>query len=158
MKTFALPTAFALLLATKAHEKQFRKIEKCEYIEHPIRVAEMVRTMGGDSEQVAAALLHDVLEDTPIRLHHLKMFFSPRVVSLVDAVSRRRGEEEQAYFSRILANPDAILIKIADSLDNYPTASAKARVRYERFFGMVFRGILRDSFSFFHFIEKRKPQ
>ena len=53
----------ALEFATQAHEGQFRKCGKVPYITHPIGVANLVEKVGGSTEQIVIALLHDVIED-----------------------------------------------------------------------------------------------
>ncbi len=58
-------TEKALAFATAAHGEQKRKYTGAPYIEHPIRVAELVRGAGGTDEMIAAAYLHDVVEDVP---------------------------------------------------------------------------------------------
>lgn len=56
----------ALAFATAAHGEQKRKYTGAPYIEHPIRVAELVRGAGGTEEMIAAAYLHDVVEDVSL--------------------------------------------------------------------------------------------
>ena len=62
-----------LEFATNAHEGQKRKYTDDDYIIHPIAVAKLVQAQGGDDNMVYAALLHDVLEDTPINHTQLRI-------------------------------------------------------------------------------------
>lgn len=84
------------------------------YIEHPRRVSAAVPI-----DCAAAALLHDVVEDTPVTLAHLEAAgFTPRTLAAVDALTRRDGETYRAYIERCVANPTARVVKVADLDDN----------------------------------------
>lgn len=100
----------ALELATVAHRGQVDKAG-CEYINHPITVAEMLNT----EEEQTAALLHDVVEDTDITIDKLRECgFSERVVVAVDCLTHRSGESRKDYLRRISENPLAVRVKLAD--------------------------------------------
>lgn len=64
----AVPIRYEKILdfATAAHAGQKRKYTDQDYITHPIEVASIVKEQGGDDNMIYAALLHDVLEDTPV--------------------------------------------------------------------------------------------
>ncbi len=117
----------ALALAAAAHHGVLDKGGK-PYIGHPLRV---VLHLGPDvaDEVLAAAALHDTVEDTPLTLDDLrKAGFPERTVALVDAVTRRKGrlrrddrdESYQEFIHRILDHPDrmALAVKLADLADN----------------------------------------
>jgi (p)ppGpp synthase/HD superfamily hydrolase len=76
----------ALAFATAAHASidQRRKYTNEPYIVHPIAVAKLVKTVSHTPEMVAAALLHDVVEDTPITSEEVRAEFGPIVGELVD--------------------------------------------------------------------------
>lgn len=74
MEGFTQKEKCVLAFATKAHGEQKRKYTGEPYITHPIAVAKLVKEYGGDTNQVMAALLHDVVEDTP--LSNLDVFIS----------------------------------------------------------------------------------
>ena len=74
----------ALAFATLAHHGQKRKYSGQPYIVHPIEVAEIVRTVEHDDEMLAAALLHDVVEDTDVTIEAIKSEFGEGVADLVD--------------------------------------------------------------------------
>lgn len=73
----------ALIFATEAHHGQFRKYTGEPYISHPIAVANMVGKFGGDSEMVAAALLHDTIEDCGVTREAIEAMFGEVVADLV---------------------------------------------------------------------------
>jgi GTP diphosphokinase / guanosine-3',5'-bis(diphosphate) 3'-diphosphatase len=114
----------ALALATAAHDGQFRLYDGDPYITHPVAVAEMVAADGGDENEVIAALLHDVVEDTDVTLAEVHAHFGDDVASLVDALTKRKpeGEEHFDYIDRVIAaGPRARRIKQADTLHNGST-------------------------------------
>ena len=74
-------------LANKAHNGVCRRSGE-PYICHPLAVARLVLDLGMDSESIAAALLHDVVEDTPTTLEDLTAAFGEEVALLVDGVTK----------------------------------------------------------------------
>lgn len=104
----------AIALAAAGHEGQADKAG-APYILHPLRVMLRVWT----PEERMAAVLHDVVEDcgwTPDRLR--LEGFPEAVVEAVDALSRRTGEDYEAFILRAAANPIARRVKLADLEDN----------------------------------------
>ena len=75
----------AARFATKAHEGMLRKGGRMPYIYHPMEVALLVSRMTRDEEVIAAAYLHDVLEDTAVTAQELLLEFGERVLKLVQA-------------------------------------------------------------------------
>ncbi|MFF5531683.1 HD domain-containing protein [Streptomyces cinerochromogenes] len=105
-------------VARAAHEGQTDKAGR-PYAEHLAAVAEGVRARGGDPEQIAAAWLHDAVEDDALTREWLAAAaLSPRTKAVVDALTKRPGEEPEAYARRILATPGARLVKEADLAHN----------------------------------------
>lgn len=105
-------------LARAAHEGQTDKAGR-PYAEHLQAVAEGVRVRGGDAEQIAAAWLHDSVEDDALTerwLHEAPL--SRRTKDIVLALTKRAGEPPEAYAGRILATPGALLVKEADLAHN----------------------------------------
>ncbi|MFD4560279.1 HD domain-containing protein [Streptomyces sp. NPDC058469] len=105
-------------LARAAHEGQTDKAGR-PYAEHLQAVAEGVRARGGDAEQIAAAWLHDSVEDDALTerwLHEAAL--SRRTKDIVLAVTKRAGEPPEAYAERVLATPGALLVKEADLAHN----------------------------------------
>lgn len=116
----------ARAIATAAHDGQTDKAGE-DYITHPARVAARVEAAGGDAEAIAAAWLHDVLEDSPTTTDQLTRAGIPAaVVTAVDALTRRRGESHEQAVLRAAADPIARLVKRADVADNAdPTRLAR---------------------------------
>ncbi|KUN72856.1 phosphohydrolase [Streptomyces canus] len=105
-------------LARAAHEGQTDKAGR-PYAEHLRAVAEGVRTRGGDDEQIAAAWLHDSVEDDALSAQWLdQAALSRRTKDIVLAVTKRAGEPPEAYARRILETPGALLVKEADLAHN----------------------------------------
>lgn len=121
----------ALQFATEAHGEQQRKFTNEPYIEHPKRVAEIVRSVPHSVEMICAAYLHDVVEDTPIELGEIRERFGEKVAALVSELTdeymkenyphlnrkarKQKEVERQAEMSR-----EAKTIKLADVIDNTP--------------------------------------
>ncbi|MEU0097837.1 HD domain-containing protein [Streptomyces sp. NPDC006267] len=105
-------------IARAAHARQTDKAGR-PYAEHLAAVAEGVRVRGGDDRQIAAAWLHDAVEDAALSARWLAAAGLPQEVKdMVLAVTRRPGEELSSYAGRILATPGALLIKEADLAHN----------------------------------------
>lgn len=104
----------AILLATQAHHGQ-RDKAGAPYILHPLR---MMLRMQTDAERMAA-VLHDVVEDTPWTLDALRAEgFPDEVLEAVDHLTQREGESYEAFTRRAAAHPVARRVKIADLEDN----------------------------------------
>ncbi|WP_431330965.1 HD domain-containing protein [Streptomyces sp. IPPR8] len=120
-----LPTPSARLSLTEveavaraAHAGQTDKAGR-PYAEHLRAVAEGVRRRGGDDEQIAAAWLHDAVEDDALSEDWLREApLSRRTKDIVLALTKRPGEPPEAYAARILATPGAPLVKEADLAHN----------------------------------------
>jgi len=133
----------ARLVATAAHAGQVDK-GGAPYIEHPAFVADRVRWLGSDEVEVAAAWLHDVVEDTAVSLDALAAVFPARVVEAVDALTRREGEPYFEHIERARENRVARTVKRCDLAHNLDTsrlpgggvdlseADVARLVRYER--------------------------
>ena len=117
--------------AAKAHEGQKRSSGQ-DYIIHPLAVSYILLEIGMDTDTICAALLHDVVEDTPATLDDLKKRFGQDVAMLVDGVTKlskiptNTKEEQQAENIRkiLLAMSQDIrvmIIKLADRLHNMRT-------------------------------------
>ncbi|AOR34344.1 phosphohydrolase [Streptomyces fodineus] len=106
------------VLARAAHEGQTDKAGR-PYAEHLAAVAAGVRARGGDAEQIAAAWLHDAVEDDALTREWLaQAALTARTKAIVDALTKRPGEEPEAYARRILATDGARLVKEADLAHN----------------------------------------
>lgn len=104
--------------ARKAHAAQTDKAGR-PYTEHLQAVAEGVAARGGTDEQIAAAWLHDAIEDGALSLGWLEAVELPDPVKeMVLALTKREGEDLVAYSRRIVATPGALLIKESDLAHN----------------------------------------
>jgi (p)ppGpp synthase/HD superfamily hydrolase len=104
----------AIRIAVEAHRGQ-KDRAGAPYILHPLRVMLRVHT---DAERMAA-VLHDVVEDTPWTLDDLRARgFPDEVLDAVDGLTRRPGEEYDAFVERAAAHPVARRVKLADIEDN----------------------------------------
>ncbi len=121
----------AYQVAAAAHEGQTRRTGD-PYVSHPIAVAQILATYGLDTATLAAALLHDVVEDTEISLEDLEREFGEEIALLVDGVTKldrikfSSREEQQAATIRKMAVAMAkdirvLLIKLADRTHNMRT-------------------------------------
>ena len=115
-----------LKFATTAHGDQKRKYTNDPYIVHPIAVSEIVKTVAHTDEMVAAALLHDVVEDTPVTIDEIKDKFGSKVAELVGWLTDiSRPEDGNRKTRKTLdrehsaeAPADAQTIKLADLIHN----------------------------------------
>ncbi len=117
--------------ARQHHGDQLRMSGE-EYILHPLGVAHILADMQMDEITLAAALLHDVVEDTDITLDEVKRKFGPEVAEIIDGVTKldhlsfRSREEEKAenfrkMFVAMARDIRVVIIKLADRLDNMKT-------------------------------------
>ena len=116
--------ASAYEMAASAHRGQRRKDDGSPYITHPVAVAGLLHDAGFDDELIAAALLHDVVEDTDMASDEVSERFAERVAELVDALSEDDGirdyeERKREHREQVAdAGKGAIAIYIADKLSN----------------------------------------
>ena len=116
----------AFYFAEKAHDGQQRKYTGEPYIVHPLAVASLVTFAGGSDEAVAAALLHDVVEDTDVTNAEIAEEFGMDVAGLVAEVTDVSKPEDgnravrkaidRDHLKR--ASPSGMTIKLADMIDN----------------------------------------
>jgi (p)ppGpp synthase/HD superfamily hydrolase len=124
----------AIEIAASAHAGQVDKAGE-PYILHPLRV--MLR-MSGLHERIVA-VLHDVVEDTPVTLEVLSVEgFPPAVIAAVDALTKRNGESRIDAAHRAAANDIARAVKLADNAENMdlgriPSPSEKDFARLEEY-------------------------
>lgn len=114
--------------ATKAHAGagQWRKYTNEPYIVHPAAVVELVRSVTHNEAMLAAAWLHDTVEDTPSTLNDILSHFGQEVARLVEMLTdshpteaRNRAARKVAHFRHTaLACAEAQTIKLADIIDN----------------------------------------
>lgn len=119
----------AIIFAVKAHSGTERRGKGYPYIVHPLEAVEIVSTMTSDQELLAAAALHDTVEDTPVTVEQIRAEFGPRIASLVAAESDQMVEgvsesdswhdRKQAAITRLAAaGRDAKMVALGDKLSN----------------------------------------
>ena len=139
------PILLAIIhFADKAHGNQMRKYTPDRYIVHPVRVMEICKAYTDDLAMLAAAILHDVLEDTPVTKEQLKKFLltlmseeqATQTVQLVEELTdvyvkenypkwnRKKRKNKEA--ERLEKTSAAVqTIKYADMIDNAPEIAEK---------------------------------
>jgi (p)ppGpp synthase/HD superfamily hydrolase len=131
-RTSRLTPAEVEATARTAHAAQTDKAGR-PYTEHLQAVAEGVRARGGDEDQIAAAWLHDAVEDEALSERWLEeAALSRRTKDIVRAVTKRDGEPPEAYARRILDTPGALLVKEADLAHNADPARLAALDEFTR--------------------------
>lgn len=140
-------TKAALIFAKEKHKNQNRKVTNDPYVNHPISVAKILRENKKShkiKELVAAAFLHDTLEDTNTTEHELEKLFGKLITSLVLELTTDEKEKEKIGKEKYLAEKMsdnsrmsnwALVIKLADRLDNVSdlkNADEKFRKRYTK--------------------------
>ncbi|RLI37477.1 GTP pyrophosphokinase [Candidatus Bathyarchaeota archaeon] len=121
-------------LAKNAHAGQKRRGTGEDYFNHPIRVSQAMKTIN----ETITALLHDVLEDTDIVESDLwKAKIPVAVIKAVQVLTKDPDKPYDGYLSRIMLNPLARVVKIADMLDNLTDLPTTEQVaKYKR--GILF--------------------
>lgn len=127
----------ALMFAIKAHGTQRRKYTGQPYIVHPVGVAKIVETVDHTPDMIAAALLHDVVEDCNVTLEELCDTFGPKIgmyVHYCTNVSEKR-DGNRAFRKKMDADhfaigpPESQTIKVADCIFN-----SKGVMKYDQKF------------------------
>lgn len=124
----------AYRLASAAHSGQFRRSGEA-YICHPISVAQILVELGMDSESIAAALMHDVAEDTDVTIDEIRQKFGGEVALLVDGVTKltqikfsnvedRKAENLRKMLLAMSQDVRVMIIKLCDRLHNMRTGDA----------------------------------
>jgi guanosine-3',5'-bis(diphosphate) 3'-pyrophosphohydrolase len=151
LNTYLEPDKVAVILrafetGAQAHEGQTRKTGE-PYILHPIAVARILANMRMDNQSVAAAILHDTLEDTPLTKPEIEAKFGEEIAELVDGVTkldkmkfRTRHQADAESFRKLMLAMSrdlrVIFIKLADRLHNMRTlgsmdANSRRRIARE---------------------------
>ncbi|MEM8745720.1 MAG: bifunctional (p)ppGpp synthetase/guanosine-3',5'-bis(diphosphate) 3'-pyrophosphohydrolase [Actinomycetota bacterium] len=132
----------AYRMASEAHQSQMRKSGE-SYINHPLAVAQIVAEIVLDEVSVAAALLHDAVEDTEITLENVEADFGVHVAQIVDGVTKlerirfdSREEQQAATMRKMLVamarDLRVLVIKLADRLHNMRTIAAMPLEKQQR--------------------------
>ncbi|MCP4670345.1 MAG: bifunctional (p)ppGpp synthetase/guanosine-3',5'-bis(diphosphate) 3'-pyrophosphohydrolase [Desulfobacula sp.] len=121
----------AYIYSARVHDGQMR-LSGEPYLSHPLEVANILAEMRLDVESIAAALLHDVIEDTPATREDIEEMFGPGVAHIVSGVTKLSGlsfstkiaHQAESLRKMILAMADdirVVLIKLADRIHNMRT-------------------------------------
>jgi GTP pyrophosphokinase len=132
----------AYQMAARAHAPQRRKSGE-PYIVHPLAVARIVADLGLDEVAIAAALLHDAVEDTRIELDDIRRAFGAEVAAIVDGVTKldrirfdTKEAQQSATFRKMLISMSkdlrVLIIKLCDRLHNLRTIAALPDWKRER--------------------------
>ncbi|HET9222277.1 MAG TPA: bifunctional (p)ppGpp synthetase/guanosine-3',5'-bis(diphosphate) 3'-pyrophosphohydrolase, partial [Roseiflexaceae bacterium] len=132
----------AYAVAYEAHEGQTRSSGE-PYIDHPVAVALILLDLRLDAASIAAALLHDVVEDTSVTKEQVAQLFGDEIAHLVDGVTKltvleaQTKEEAQAgtyrkMFIAMADDPRVVLVKLADRLHNMRTLGSLSIERQRR--------------------------
>ena len=120
----------AVVFAASAHQGATRKGSRIPYLSHPVEAAAIVAEMTDDQELIAAAVLHDVIEDTDVTIEELQMYFGERIAFYVGGESedKRRDlppestwilrKQETIDFLKERADRNAKMLALADKLSN----------------------------------------
>ena len=119
----------AIIFAVRAHAGTERRGKGFPYIVHPMEAVEIVATMTSDQELLAAAVLHDTVEDTDVTIEQIRAEFGERVASFVavesdephqsrDSVENWRARKQAAIDRIARASHDAKMVALSDKLSN----------------------------------------
>ena len=137
----------AVDFAQKAHSGQYRKARKVPYIVHPLGVMEILSRYTDDEKLLAAAVLHDVIEDTPVTFSDIYENFGSRVAFLVNAVSEQdkkdswenRKRETLRYLSNV-KDEEVLMLSCADKLHNLRSLEEDRNILGEKIWDRFKRG------------------
>ncbi|MEM8611092.1 MAG: bifunctional (p)ppGpp synthetase/guanosine-3',5'-bis(diphosphate) 3'-pyrophosphohydrolase [Cyanobacteria bacterium P01_H01_bin.105] len=121
----------AFEFAYQLHKGQMR-VSGEPYIAHPVAVANILRSLGGDSAMIAAGFLHDVVEDTDVSADEIEAHFGAEVRQMVEGVTKlskfqfnskteRQAENFRRMFLAMAQDIRVIVVKLADRLHNMRT-------------------------------------
>ena len=145
--------------AIDKHSGQKRKFGNVPYISHPMEVAKIVKEFGGTSEMIAAAWLHDVLEDVKgVTEQDLIDNFGDKVTKLVVELTNKegiKGPDKGKYLldKMLTMSDDALTIKLADRLNNvsdFGTASPNFIAKYKPQTELILSGLTKRSLNEIH--------
>jgi (p)ppGpp synthase/HD superfamily hydrolase len=114
----------ALQVASKAHEKQYRKKTDIPYITHPVAVGMLLLKAGYGDELIAAGILHDTVEDTALTLKNIEGIFGQTIAMIVEGCSEpdktRSWEDRKKHTIEYLktAPLEIRVVACADKLHN----------------------------------------
>ena len=133
----------AIIFAVKAHSGTERRGKGFPYIVHPMEAMEIVSTMTADQELLAAAALHDTVEDTGVTVEELRAEFGDRVAGIVAAESDSTEEgldwhaRKQAALDRLRSSSrDVKVVALGDKLSNMRAIARDYAVKGDAFWNL----------------------
>lgn len=129
----------AIEFAARAHAGQFRKGSRIPYIIHPLQVGKILIEANCEEEIIIAGILHDTVEDTPVKLIDIKKLFGKRVAELVAGASEPDKSDswenrKQHTIDFLTTAPiEVVQIMLADKLDNIQTTAIEYQKVGEEF-------------------------
>jgi guanosine-3',5'-bis(diphosphate) 3'-pyrophosphohydrolase len=158
----------AAAFAARAHRHQVRKDEQTPYISHVFRVCLTVHHLFGidDNRVLAAALLHDTIEDTTTDFDDLEEHFGPEIADWVRALSKDKrlpdAERERQYKAALAAAPWQVQVcKLADVHDNLtdsvhtlPDLQSRTRRRAHDYMEALKAGLKPEAGPAFQFVAR----
>lgn len=137
----------AIIFAVRAHSGTERRGKGFPYIVHPMEAVEIVATMTSDQELLAAAALHDTVEDTDVTVEQIRAEFGDRIAALVASESDTFEEgvsEEDSWHSRkraaierlAKASHDAKIVALGDKLSNMRAIARDYAVQGDSFWNI----------------------
>ena len=171
----------AIVFAVRAHAGTERRGKGFPYIVHPLEAVEIVSTMTPDQELLAAAALHDTVEDTDVTIEEIRREFGDRIASIVASESDTFEEgvsEEESWHSRkraaierlSKASRDSKIVALGDKLSNMRAIARDYAVQGDAFWNIFhakdpkdhewhYRGLasalseLSDTFAYKEFVQ-----
>lgn len=171
----------AIVFAVRAHAGTERRGKGFPYIVHPLEAVEIVSTMTPDQELLAAAALHDTVEDTDVTVEEIRREFGDRIASIVASESDTFEEgvsEEESWHSRkraaierlSKASRDSKIVALGDKLSNMRAIARDYAVQGDAFWNIFhakdpkdhewhYRGLasalseLSDTFAYREFVQ-----
>ena len=171
----------AIVFAVRAHAGTERRGKGFPYIVHPLEAVEIVSTMTPDQELLAAAALHDTVEDTDVTVEEIRREFGDRIASIVASESDTFEEgvsEEESWHSRkraaierlSKASRDSKIVALGDKLSNMRAIARDYAVQGDAFWNIFhakdpkdhewhYRGLasalseLSDTFAYKEFVQ-----
>ncbi len=134
----------AVVFAAAAHQGTTRKGNRIPYLVHPVEAAAIMAEMTDDQELIAAAVLHDVVEDTEATLSEVKEYFGERIAFYVGCESENKRDElppestwmirkqETIEFLKTRADKYAKMLVLADKLSNMRSVTRDEKVFGDR--------------------------
>ncbi len=129
----ALLNFHAFNFAQEKHKGQLDDCGKDYFLSHVCQVANIVNQVTKDPEMIAAAYLHDTIEDTDTTYEELVAKFGNRVADLVMEVTHDGQKDEIGYYFPRLKSTEGILLKLADRLSNISRMEAWDPARQEHY-------------------------